>query len=480
MLLTASLARRWLTTALARLADRRAQVNKLNVFPVPDGDTGTNAILTLTAAARQAALVPEDDVGQLTAAAADGALRGARGNSGIILAQSLQALARTFHGHDTADAVLLVRAIDAIAQAAAGAIAQPVEGTIVTVARAAAAAVLELPPPLDLGEVVSHAQGAAHRALDQTAELLPILRGSGQVDAGALVYVVILDSLAAVLGVGEPTNPHWFDSVTHISEETGRHQFEVMYLVTASHREVTRLRQHLNQVGDSVVVVGNGAGLWHVHVHVKRPAQALPELAVRQVCVRTLVARAREVGLVAATSAPQLLEQLARGGAVAVLDPDPDLLVRAIQDTGRRNVVVLPDSDKSARAAQSAVADAALEDVSVDVASTRSSLAVLQAVAALEAFPELDSSSVRAICQDVPVLRLVGDDGRELDDTVDRIAAQIGEARPEVLTILVGSAVGAHRAARRLRDLVLSVSPTTESYVVLGGQGSPTLEVSTQ
>jgi len=480
MFLTAPTARQWFTLALDQLVEARARVDALNVFPVPDADTGTNVVLTLTAGARRAAGVDDDDVGLLAAAVAEGALRGARGNSGIILAQSLQALARTFRGQRQVDAVLMVRAFDAMAQAAAGAIARPVEGTIVTVARAAADAALALAPPLDLGTVVERAQQAAHDALRHTTDLLPALRGTGQVDAGALVFVMLLDALAQVLQVGVAPERTWFEAAAVGAAPESSNRFEVMYLLTATHREAARLRQRLNTVGDSVVVVGDDAGLWHVHVHVDHPADVLPPRQASQVCVRELIPTRRAVGLVAATAAPGLLEPLARAGAVAVLDPDRAALVRAVQDAATPQVVVLPGSEEIAAAARGAAADPALEGIEVEVASTRSALAVYEAAALLQVAPDLDVAGVLGRAGDLAIARLDGADGAALDDAVDRQAALLGESHPAVVSILVGSAVGAHRAARRLRDLVASACPGVETYVIAGGQRWPVLEVAAQ
>ena len=149
-------ARRWVTLALTALASARPRIDALNVFPVADADTGTNVVLTLSAGARSAQDLPEDaPLGDLSRALADGALWGARGNSGVILAQALQALARTFEGLDSAGPSDLIRAFDAIAQGAHRALAAPVEGTIVTVARDVAGATLALSPHATLVDVVT-------------------------------------------------------------------------------------------------------------------------------------------------------------------------------------------------------------------------------------------------------------------------------------------------------------------------------------
>ncbi|MGM0384670.1 MAG: DAK2 domain-containing protein, partial [Actinomycetota bacterium] len=348
--LDAPTSRRWLSAALSALASARSRIDALNVFPVADSDTGTNVVLTLAAGARTAQQLDDAaTLGELAHATADGALWGARGNSGVILAQALQALARTFEGLASAGPSDLIRAFDAIAQSADRALAAPVEGTIVTVARDVASATLALSPHASLTDVVATAVRASNESLGTTTDVLPVLRGTGMVDAGALAFTILLEALAAALGLEEPAHPDWLAAAPSVPGEYGPLEgFEVMYLVHASHRQATALRMHLSEIGNSVVVVQGAHELWHVHVHLDHPAQALSELPMSQVCVRRLDSPARRVGLVAVTTAPLLLEPLAQAGAVAVLGGNASTIARAVVDAASTDVMVLPCSPADA------------------------------------------------------------------------------------------------------------------------------------
>lgn len=486
--LDAAAARRWFSLALGTLATARAQVDAMNVFPVRDADTGTNVVLTLAAGARAAQRLGEEaTLGELSAAMAEGALWGARGNSGVIIAQALQALSRTFEGRDEAGPLELIRSFDAIAQAARSALANPVEGTIVTVAHEVAAAVLALGPRATLADVVDAALRAGYDALARTPDQLEELRGSGMVDAGALCYVMLLEALATAAGVPVPDHPDWLAGAAAAPSDQGPLEgYEVMYVVRASHRQATALRMHLTEVGNSVVVVQGRSDLWHVHVHLEHPARALSQLEMSQVCVRRLDAARRSVGLVAATTAPQLLEPLAAAGAVAVLDAEPRTLTRAIIDAGAPAVIVLPCSADAAAGAAAAAVDPVVraEGVEVAVAPTTDDLAVLEAVSVLSAAGEWELPAQLAALRDAvahsTTFHVPNADERALEAEVAALAARVAELRPAVVSVLVGAAVGAHRAASHLAALLRAAIPDVETFVIAGGQQAPTLVVSAQ
>lgn len=175
-------ARHWALTALAALAEAREELDALNVYPVPDGDTGTNLYLTIEAAVDAVAtLPPEADVRAVIAAFAHGALMGARGNSGIIAAQLLRGWSEVLAEHEVLDGAAANRR-SGRADEAWRAVADPVEGTILSVSRAAAAAAEAAPD--DLPHVVSAIVTAAREALARTPEQLEVLRRAGVVDAG--------------------------------------------------------------------------------------------------------------------------------------------------------------------------------------------------------------------------------------------------------------------------------------------------------
>ena len=273
------------------LGEAREEIDALNVFPVPDGDTGTNMYLTLESAVTAASAVPEDaPVARLADAFARGALLGARGNSGVIGAQLLRGWADTLGEYTQLSAASAVEGFRRADEQAWLAVNDPVEGTILSVSRAAAR---RRPKPNPRWRrVVAAAADAAQQALELTPTQLPALARAGVVDAGGRGLVVLIDSLAElVLGASRRrparTNRHPalpavdFSSCHDLSEAAGGPAYEVMFLLDtpdtvpdAGSSVIGPLRARLADLGDSLVVVG-GAGLWQVHVHVHDPGAAI-------------------------------------------------------------------------------------------------------------------------------------------------------------------------------------------------------------
>ena len=259
---------------LAALEEHREEIDSLNVFPVPDGDTGTNMLLTQRAVVEACGGMDGVDLHELGEVISRAALMGARGNSGVILSQILRGFCSRYcvllddgerlEGHDLAQA--LARA-DEEARKAVG---KPLEGTMLSVmhdAAEAAAGAAEAPQ----GDVTVAALEAAKVSLERTPEQLPELARAGVVDAGGKGLVLLLDALSsAVLGRGStvavgPMGPVGATTDTPRLAET-HFGFEVMYLFEGPDGDVPRLKQRLAELGDSLVVVGGG-GLYNIHVH---------------------------------------------------------------------------------------------------------------------------------------------------------------------------------------------------------------------
>ncbi|MGW5073934.1 DAK2 domain-containing protein [Rhodococcus sp. NPDC004095] len=280
--------RRWARVCVDGLTSRCDDINRLNVFPVPDSDTGTNLLFTMRAAADEAcATDPDAPASEVAAALARGAVTGARGNSGVILSQVLRGIAEVARaGYLDADTVR--SALNEAAVLATEAISIPVEGTIVTVLRHAAAAADGCPAGTPLAGVVTVAAEGAVEALARTPAQLAELGRAGVVDAGGFGLVVILDALVGVVTGVTPdraglslvapqvsvTAPEPVSGVC--TDEAGDQDYEVMYLLAGSdERRVGELRRSLDGLGDSVIIVGDGAGAWSVHVHCTDPGAAV-------------------------------------------------------------------------------------------------------------------------------------------------------------------------------------------------------------
>ncbi|MGW5384632.1 DAK2 domain-containing protein [Nocardia sp. NPDC003963] len=268
----------WGHTCVAALAQRRAEIDALNVFPVPDSDTGTNLLATMRAAVAEAERLPADGAATtdpahrlpahpVAAALARGATAGARGNSGIILSQVLRGIAEA----TAADELTAVTYRVALVRAAAlvrGSLSDPVEGTILTVLDRAGAAARDC-AETGLAAVVRAGADAAARALEDTRDQLAVLRDAGVVDAGARGLVVLLDGLVTVVTGEIPARVEY--RAANLREPAGREperRYEVMYRIAGARADlVTGLRIRLAGLGDSVVVAADGAGGWSVHVH---------------------------------------------------------------------------------------------------------------------------------------------------------------------------------------------------------------------
>ena len=272
----------WIVAFRDGLRANQAPMNRLNVYPVPDGDTGTN--MALTSEAVVAELASAADTAPLTVASAcqaiaHGSLMGARGNSGVILCQILRGLSTECRSHESISAPVLVRALIAASTAAYGAVMKPIEGTILTVARGAAEAAAAAPDSASLLEVVEAARSGAAVALASTPDLLPVLKAAGVVDSGGTGYLVLIDALLhhldgrAIPAVEAPGNDLPPDPLgdpvsARSPDDRGVEElrYEVMYFLEAPDESIDGFKNAWAAIGDSIVVVG-GDGLWNCHIH---------------------------------------------------------------------------------------------------------------------------------------------------------------------------------------------------------------------
>ena len=377
--LDAALLERWAAAAVAALEGHRAEIDRINVFPVADRDTGTNMLLTMRAAA---AGCGRDDA--LVAAAetlARGALLGARGNSGVILSQVLRGVAEAVAAAEGPCAgAVLADALDRGARLAEKAVTRPQEGTVLTVLAAAAdGAAAARSDRLDAVAVAAVA--AARTALRATPDQLPALGRAGVVDAGGFGLVVVLDALAALVTGRAPADAPdaMADTAPLVGAAAGSHAradghtgpdgrpgYEVMFLLDGSDDgRAAALRAALDRLGDAVAVVGDGApdggGAWNVHVHCTDIGAALEAgmAAGRPHGVRVVPLVDREPdafprarAVLAVVCGPETAE-LARAAGADVLvrdcpppddaatDADEALLAEAVAGTGARHVALV-------------------------------------------------------------------------------------------------------------------------------------------
>jgi hypothetical protein len=262
-----------ITTFRATLAVHAEWINRLNVYPVPDGDTGTNMSRTLDAVVAEMEAAP-DELVQTCNAISHGSLMGARGNSGVILSQIMRGIASTLKESTDPDGATVAEALKVATDAAYQAVLTPVEGTILTVVRLSAdAAGAAAAGGASLAGVVRAARDAGRIALENTPELLPVLKDAGVVDAGGAGFLLLLDALLHVVD-GEPlpeapavTTVAGAPAAGRLDEHAaGDTRYEVMFFCDLPDERIEELKQGWGGIGDSIVVVG-GDGLWNCHVH---------------------------------------------------------------------------------------------------------------------------------------------------------------------------------------------------------------------
>src|SRR3990172_5174840 len=262
-------------------------VNAINVFPVPDGDTGTNMFLTMRSIMEEAQRCQEEDAGTMMAAMARGALMGARGNSGVILSQIIRGMARAMDGAESVDAAGWVRGMEEGSAGAYKAVTKPVEGTILTVMRESAVAARQA---LDAaaGDIVAVLEAIVEEAtqsLERTPTLLPVLAEAGVVDAGGKGLLVLLDGMtrhlkgepmeAAVAPPEEHVGREWLAVTSQLHEhDESLYGYCTEFLIGGQEMEPDSVRNRMLELGDSVLVVGDDR-LVRVHVHTDDPGAAL-------------------------------------------------------------------------------------------------------------------------------------------------------------------------------------------------------------
>ncbi len=251
-------------------------VNRLNVYPVPDGDTGTNMALTLESVVAE--LDGADGMVATCKAIAHGSLMGARGNSGVILCQVLRGLSEAWRDTASVGPNHLADGLRRAGKAAYKAVMRPVEGTILTVVAASGAGACEAAEAgKSLVDVVQAARTAAADALERTPDLLPVLKEAGVVDAGGAGFVLFLDALLNVISgqplpeAPEPSGPTLAMPLDHGAKlpaggGNGGPRFEVMYLLEVTDAAIPGFKRAWSDIGDSIVVVG-GDGTWNCHIH---------------------------------------------------------------------------------------------------------------------------------------------------------------------------------------------------------------------
>ena len=491
----AGVTRRWLTSAASELDRQRAAIDDINVFPVPDGDTGTNLAATITAAAQALPAAAGTDAADLLKAATHSAVLNARGNSGVIVSQFLRGFAENV---GLGDSAALRDCLRCGAELATAAVAEPKPGTMLTVMHATATA-----EGGTLAELVTDACVRAAQALARTPEQLPELARAGVVDAGGRGVLVLLECLAAAItGVIVATDDARVARTARaltMAREAGSPEFgfEVQYLLDCADAAAGSLRSELSSFGDSVVVVGTGTGTWNIHAHVNDVGAAieagLDRGRIRRVSVVHFLDQViddAEVLLIALNASAGVAELFESEGVLVVA---ADGLQTAI--AAARRVVLLPAAGTSD--VDSLIADARTHGTEVAVVPTRSPLQALAAIAVHDAsrrfqddviamaeaaaatrFAEIrvaedDALTTVGPCRRGDVLGLIDGDvvhiGVGLLDVALAVTDRLLGTGGELITVLVGADAPAGSGAA-VTEHVARTAAFTEVVVYEAGQ----------
>ena len=517
---------KWLLKAgLTWLEQHRTVVNSLNVFPVPDGDTGTNMFLTLQAACEEIGPSPETRVGVVAQQASRGALMGARGNSGVIFSQILRGFAQSLKDKEDFDAVEFALALQRGSTVAYQAVIKPVEGTILTVIRESSEAAVDAAPQLsDLRELFEYIVHAARDSVAKTPQLLPVLREAGVVDAGGQGLFVILEGMTKCL-YGEEMELNGelsqLMSLQHSAPEAG-YGYDVQYILEGENLDVAQIRADISAMGDCALVVGDGTAV-KVHVHTPSPGDPLNYGTQHGSLSRVIVENMQEqyqdfiMGQASPVLPEQTVEELSTaivvvspgsgldnlfeslGAHVIVsggqtMNPSVERLLKAMNDAPAPDVIVLPNNSNIILAAQQAQA---LSSKRVRVIPSKT---VPQGVNALLTFnynADLDSNAramersigevrtaeittaVRGVSvngldvQEDQVIGLIDGDlrvaGEDMDAVIDQVLAQLCTDDTELITLYYGGDATAE-STQALADRLSSRYPDIEVEVIEGNQ----------
>lgn len=512
-----------------KLEHNRDDVDLLNVFPVPDGDTGTNMYLTLLAAVKEGEKNYDKGLGKAVRAVSMGSLMGARGNSGVILSQIFRGIARVLDdGKTGADALDLALALKSGADTAYEAVMKPVEGTILTVIREIALACeMEAQKNDDIVATLMKGMMAGQECLKKTPAMLPILKEAGVVDAGGQGLLYFLEGFTEGLArdneielesYREKMVPEKASAFSEMMEL--EYQYCTELLLKGENLDVCEIREHLEPLGDSMIVVGDDE-LVKVHIHVNHPGKVLESClqwgSLSDIKINNMLEEVHEhlndgeseeeivpaiprIGLVAVGSGDGVIEILKSLGVDVVvqggqtMNPSTEDLLNACNEINAEALIILPNNSNIIMAAQQV---GYLSERRVEVVATRS---VMQAVTALIAFdPEGDIDEVcQAMSEEMEevkyaeltyavrdtsmngfdieegdIIGLIGEEiavkAGEPGEALEKLLEQMVDEDSELITFFYGEDVSEEQA-QDLKEKICGIYPDYEVEVHYGGQ----------
>lgn len=527
-MITGNMFRDMIISAANNIENQKNAINALNVFPVPDGDTGTNMSLTISAAAKAMRTIEDKNISETSKLVASSLLKGARGNSGVILSLLFRGISKGLEGLETADSVALANAFTQGVTAAYGAVMKPTEGTILTVARVAAEnTAVYVENAVSARDTFAYYLEQAKITLDQTPEMLPVLKQANVVDAGGKGLTTILDGMLMCLD-GNPVEagsetveevPADFSEFNIFeSEEDIVYAYCTEYIVnkesSAPKSDSTDLRKYLESIGDCVVVVDDGE-IIKVHVHTNHPGRAFEEALRYGSLVNMKVENMREQFKEKKSEAPKIdkkygfvsvaagagLAELFRDMGVDVvveggqtMNPSTDDILAAVNKTTAETVFVFPNNKNIIMAAEQAVG---LSDRNIIVIGTKT---IPQGITALLNFDDTleaeeaanvmrealslvrtaqvtyaarDSEFDGKTIKEGQLLGLIEGKVTYVEDSMEQVVSKMFDSMladgGEFINVYYGEGV-TDEDAQNISDLISSKAPDAEVITLPGGQ----------
>ncbi|MBI4757667.1 MAG: DAK2 domain-containing protein [Chloroflexi bacterium] len=513
-----------LVASTAWLEQHTTEINLLNVYPVPDGDTGTNMCLTMQAATAEVAQCPDLSAAGVAHAASHGALMGARGNSGVILSQILRGFARSLDKQATFTAADLARALQEASATAYKGVIKPVEGTMLTVIRESAeAATVATRETDDLLAVLERVLPAARESVERTPSLLPVLRQAGVVDAGGQGLYRIMEGVVRYLHGETLEAAREAAAVAALTPPEQGYGYDVQYVIQGSDLDVEAMRARIAEMGESALVVGDRHNV-KVHVHVSDPGEILSYgarqgalskitvedmqeqyrqfLAAQASAAESLWAGGRpsDTSTVVVASGEGLMKVFESLGATAVvpggqtMNPSTQEILQAIERVNGSKVIVLPNNANIVLAAQQAVGLSKKQAVVVPTKTVPQGIAALLALnadadlgvncqamtRAANAVQTAEiTTAVRAALvnglniQNGSYIGLVNGElaatGQDVLQVIQEALKKIETQEKELITIYYGNGVEPLQA-RQMADLIRESYPGQAVELVQGGQ----------
>ena len=519
--------------SLAWLRANQQLVNALNVFPVPDGDTGTNMVLTMQSAYNEISNLGSRHIGQMAAAISQGALMGARGNSGVILSQLWRGFARALHDLEVLDGNSMVKALSMARDTAYKGVVRPVEGTILTVAKDIAAAAEEaLKETRDPYEILARIVPAAAASVEQTPELLPVLKQAGVVDSGGKGLFFIYEGMLRFI-MGESLDAPSI-SITPLaamkledamdSIEPGQDYEVVVDFLHSAPLDLKKFYSDLEKIGTSIQV-GEGEGLYRMHIHVAEDKRYAPIDyimgigTITKVAMENLLAQmsdnARKSGgdsivltntepgqiaVVVVSPGPGISRVFASLGVASIVEggqtmnPSTQEILQAFENLPTQKVIILPNNKNILLASQQA------KEVTVKQVQIVPSCTIPQGLAAMmhfnpdaelentadrmrKAIEEVVSGEITIATRSVEIDGVAVEKGqvivllnnklilaeKSIEKALLGLLEKAGADKHELITLFFGQDLS-HVEASRLSDLVREKYPSQEIEVQDGGQ----------